>query len=244
MGNLHLVNFVYKKEYSYTKQIYTTLYIIGLTIQYCYIYLFEYENWKRYRMDKELRLKFTRVLHNMEGSGYLRSMIAYNAAPTIEDHKPSSLVVFTSQGKNSMFLWKQYGPEICFDFGLDYFELKKRSECIIVLLYRKKWLEVHLDVQHNQLFLQKMGYSPEDTIEEKLQRLSKRFEMFCPHDVGIFLGIPVEDVEGFILHKGKNCMMCRYWKVYADPQRAETLFNAYDMARSSIAEYVVNQCCV
>ncbi len=195
-------------------------------------------------MNKELRLKFTRVLHNMEGRNYLWSMIAYNAAPTIEGQKPSTLIVFTSYRKDSMFLWKQYGPEICSAFGLDYFELKQRSECILVLLYRKKSLELHLDVHHNQLFLEKIGYDPEENIEEKLRKLSKRFEMSCPHDIGIFLGIPVADVEGFILHRGKNCMMCRYWKVYADPQHAEMLFSAYDMARSSIAEYVVNQCSV
>lgn len=35
-----------------------------------------------------------------------------------------------------------------------------------------------------------------------------------PHEMGILLGYPVEDVEGFIINNGKNELYTGYWKVY------------------------------
>lgn len=37
---------------------------------------------------------------------------------------------------------------------------------------------------------------------------------YFPHEIGIFLGYPFEDVEGFIKNKGRNCKCCGLWKVY------------------------------
>lgn len=176
----------------------------------------------------------------MEGKNYIQSMIAFSAAPTIEGKKPSSLMTFNSQGKNSVALWRRHGLEICEFFELEQFELKSGNDCVIVLLYRKKILELYVNHRRNQPFLERMGYGSANDLEHKLQMLRQQFEELCPHEVGIFLGIPVEDVEGFIEHKGKNCLLCRYWKVYGNTQHAELLFRAYDKARGRMAEFVVN----
>jgi hypothetical protein len=190
-------------------------------------------------MDRELGLKFAKALNGMEGKSYIRSVIAYGAAPTIEGKKPSSLMTFNSRAKNAMNLWKRYGEEICGLFGLDWFVLKSGSDRIVVLLYRKRILECYVNYRRNQPFLKTMGYEAAGGLEQKLQLLRQRFEKLCPHEVGIFLGIPVEDVEGFIHHKGKNCLMCKYWKVYGNPQRAELLFKAYDTSKNRMAESII-----
>ncbi|MDO4518091.1 MAG: DUF3793 family protein, partial [Bacillota bacterium] len=67
------------------------------------------------------------------------------------------------------------------------------------------------------------------------QRLSNREDF--PHEIGLFLGYPPEDVKGFIDDKesdlGKACGACRncksvgYWKVYHNPEEAEKIFNRY-----------------
>ena len=36
-----------------------------------------------------------------------------------------------------------------------------------------------------------------------------------PHEMGLLLGYPVEDVTGFMVHGGKNSLYSGYWKVYA-----------------------------
>lgn len=191
-------------------------------------------------MDRELKLKFARTLKSMEGKNYIQSMIAFCAAPTIKGKKPSSLMSFNTQGKNTMSLWRRYGREVCELFELHHFELKNGNNGIVVLFYRKNMLEQHINQRCNQPFLKSRGYGFTDDLDEKLEILKQRFEKLCPHEVGIFLGIPVEDVEGFIDHKGKNYLLCRYWKVYGDPQCAEVLFKDYDTARSSMAHFVID----
>ena len=46
-----------------------------------------------------------------------------------------------------------------------------------------------------------------------------------PHEVGLFLGYPLDDVTGFIEQKGKNYKCCGIWKVYGNPtSRPRMLF--------------------
>lgn len=71
--------------------------------------------------------------------------------------------------------------------------------------------------------------------------MRRRFSNICPHEMGIFLGIPVEDVCGFVKHQGKNCLLCRYWKVYYDPLKAQKLFENYDCARKMVIQEVIKQ---
>lgn len=192
-------------------------------------------------MDKLLKLKFAETLRTLRGKEYLEAIVAFAAAPTIQRKKPASLMNFNSCGRNTAALWRKYGKEICESFKLDSFELKSDDDCTMILLYQKELLEWYLNHPRNQQFLNKMGYYTEYSLKEKLEILKHRFNNFCPHEVGIFLGMPVEDVEGFIEHKGKNCLSCKYWKVYCNPKRAELIFNAYDKARNSMAEYLVKQ---
>jgi len=58
--------------------------------------------------------------------------------------------------------------------------------------------------------------------------------MACPHEVGIFLGIPVKDVEAFIDCNGKQCILCGYWKVYHDREKALKVFESYDKTRENV----------
>jgi hypothetical protein len=191
-------------------------------------------------MRKELKLKFAKALNNLEGEGYLRSMIAFASAPTIEGKKPSSLMIFNKRGKNTFKLWEKYGMGICKEFMLEQFVLKKCKNSLTVLLYRKELLEEYLNEERNKRFLVEMGYEYCDCLKNKLLTLKHRFKGICPHEVGVFLGIPVEDVEGFIYHKGNNCIICRYWKVYGDEKKARLIFETYDKARERIVEEIIN----
>ena len=40
--------------------------------------------------------------------------------------------------------------------------------------------------------------------------------MGFPHEIGVFLGYPLDDVKGFIKNEGKKYLMIGYWKVYSD----------------------------
>ena len=96
-------------------------------------------------------------------------------------------------------------------------------------------------------FLGEYGYDVWN-FEEVLTRLEERVCRYAsqkggfPHETGIFLNYPVEDVRGFIEHDGRGELMCGYWKVYHNPGRAQMTFLAYDKARlSAVNEYLLGR---
>ena len=58
---------------------------------------------------------------------------------------------------------------------------------------------------------------------ELIRKMQKKGGTF-PHEVGLFLGYPPEDVLGFIRHKGGDMLTAGYWKVYSDKEKAENTF--------------------
>ncbi len=192
-------------------------------------------------MNKELKLEYLQAIKDMEGKDYLISIIAFGAAPTIRGKKPSSLVSLNNSKRNLFKLWKRYGEEICQELSLESYEIKDKEDDLLVLFFKRPMLKWYVDNKRNFPLLSTMGYDKAMNLDDKLAILKKRFEDFCPHEVGVFLGIPIEDIVGFIEHKGQSCLMCRYWKVYHKPERARILFDIYDEAKSSIAQAVINK---
>lgn len=48
-----------------------------------------------------------------------------------------------------------------------------------------------------------------------------------PHEIGLFLSYPPEDVKGFIENRAANYKCCGMWKVYSDERKAKELFAKY-----------------
>ena len=70
--------------------------------------------------------------------------------------------------------------------------------------------------------------------------LKSRYEQYhCPHEIGIFLGIPIKDVKDFIECTTKKCLLCKYWKVYNDSAKAEIIFNTYDKIKEYTMETIL-----
>ena len=61
-----------------------------------------------------------------------------------------------------------------------------------------------------------------------------------PHEVGLLLGYPVEDVVGFIEQKGKNYLYSGYWKVYKDVEEKKKLFESYEEAKEQLILLLAN----
>ena len=183
------------------------------------------------KLDKALLRKFILELNKLEGKEYLLATVAYKTAPTRSGIKPSSLVSFSVKNKNLYELWEKYKDEVSLHLGLKFFELKKTKDWLLILFYDQEMLEKVTASKTNQGFLKKMGYHDAKTLIERLEFLKIRFRWMCPHEIGVFLGIPIDDVCGFIEHKGNNFLMCKYWKVYHNPEGAENLFKCYDQAK-------------
>lgn len=55
-----------------------------------------------------------------------------------------------------------------------------------------------------------------------------REEPDFPHEIGLFLGYPLEDVKGFIENKADSSKCSGCWKVYGNEQKALKLFEKYE----------------
>lgn len=76
------------------------------------------------------------------------------------------------------------------------------------------------------------------SIEALLQQLQNRFKNECPHEIGVFLGYPIEDVLVFYFAAETPCLFTGYWKVYTNVNTAKRIFKAYDQAKEQIVEAI------
>lgn len=108
----------------------------------------------------------------------------------------------------------------------------------LLLLYNEKMMADILSDKINRELLEEYGYSSKCSLETDLEILSERIanEKEFPHEIGIFLGYPKEDVIGFIESKGKNCKFCGCWKVYGDVENAKRTFSNYNKCRKFLCD--------
>lgn len=102
----------------------------------------------------------------------------------------------------------------------------------LIYIYRTRRLEKELSQSNVKEFMKNYGYKRCD-VEYCVNRLKSRlsnFETF-PHEIGVFLGYPLEDVKGFIINRGKNCKLSGCWKVYCDEYNAQRIFKQYDKCK-------------
>lgn len=114
----------------------------------------------------------------------------------------------------------------------------------VLLLYRYEKLREHLMKEQVRKFLESQGYD-DIHVPAVITRLRKQYAEYVrnrqgfPHELGVILEYPVEDVKGFIENRGKNCLLEKYWKVYHNREKAEKIFAWYDEARELAMEEIM-----
>lgn len=152
--------------------------------------------------------------------------LAEQCAPTLAGVKAASLFRIGGEVgdlRRAALHWDR----LLTSFGIRLRVLKMcpAAQACMIYVYRRDWLDCILAQPEVRGFLLQMGYCPADT-ESLLDQLARRFclEEAYPHEIGIFLGYPLEDVEGFIRHRGRNFTCCGQWKCYGDPAAAQACF--------------------
>lgn len=100
---------------------------------------------------------------------------------------------------------------------------------VLIYVYRPAKLLQELSHSATKKFLRKCGYI-DLNLDNMLKVLASRIkgsDQF-PHEIGLFLGYPLEDVRGFIDNKGRNSHMTGYWKVYSNPATAAKTFKRFN----------------
>ena len=112
--------------------------------------------------------------------------------------------------------------------GLSLRVIPGRSGRSLCYLYRERHLRRILQDEAVARFLEQQGYCRLDPCGA-LDTLCRRLEpgKDFPHEIGLFLGYPLEDVIAFIENKGQNCLCCGCWKAYSNACDAQRLFEKY-----------------
>ena len=108
--------------------------------------------------------------------------------------------------------------------GLRVLPLRYANGRALLYVYRPSRLRSDLSVSVARTILSQRGYPASPAL--CLGRLSRRLreQTDFPHEIGLFLGYPPEDVLGFIDHNAADCKCVGCWKVYGDEIAARVRF--------------------
>ena len=168
-------------------------------------------------------------------------LLIEQAAPTLAGIKPASLFPYCADSLEHAF-----NEIVEWDRKLSVSGIRIMALCsceeknrVLVYSYRITALNKLLSDGDTMDFLAGCGYDTCDqSCENMLRQLALRTGCVSgmPHEIGVFLGYPLEDVEGFIKNNGKNHSFCGYWKAYGDPEAAQKRFDQYRRCTAACCE--------
>ena len=151
-----------------------------------------------------------------------------HCAPTLAGLKTGSLFTCPIEGKEALLESIRRINRRFSEKGLRLLPLRFSEKKALVYLYRPARLSQDLSNATAARILQEQGY-PTGNCQQCILQLARklRSQPDFPHEIGLFLGYPAEDVCGFI-EQGPDCCKCTgCWKVYADEESARKAFARY-----------------
>lgn len=116
--------------------------------------------------------------------------------------------------------------------------LKENDNKVLLLIYNKKLLRKLINKKDNKQFLDTYNYHYK-TLNEALIVLKERMRNTeFPHEIGIFLDYPKEDIIGYIEHK--KCLYTGYWKVYSHVNEKKCIFEAISNSKKKLLKMINN----
>ncbi|MBQ6845119.1 MAG: DUF3793 family protein [Agathobacter sp.] len=172
-----------------------------------------------------------KVLQSMDLS-QVETKMALQCAPVITGVKISNLLIVASDDEDKVRV-------ILRKTGIILYRLFKENNKIIYLVFRRIQLYTYLQNTKIKNVLNNIGYK-DFSLGGILRTFQKRYETYMndrkifPHEMGILLGYPIEDVLGFMEQKGKNYLYSGYWKVYRDVSAKKKIFAQYENAKEEL----------
>jgi len=159
----------------------------------------------------------------------LERLLVARCSPTLAGLKPGSL--FSYHTVNGLRDVAELDRRLSVS-GVRLAVMKASRSAALVLAYRGAQLELYLNEERNAAFLSERGYAG-GPVELMIARLRQRLrsEEF-PHELGLFLGYPLDDVVGFIANNGRDYLLLGCWKVYSDEARARERFESFRICQT------------
>lgn len=158
--------------------------------------------------------------------------LAFHCAPALMGSKCACLMSLSAGDYPKLeALAGQYNARLR---GARFLALGRCRERSLLLVYSPALLERALSAPLAKEMLERAGYPVDAPLPQLLRRLMERLRGTgeFPHEVGLFLGYPPEDVAGFLADPGgTGCKLCGCWKVYHDVEGAKRQFRRFELCR-------------
>ena len=174
----------------------------------------------------------------IQGMGWenIETQLALQCAPLITGIKISNILIIQKVNLKKV-------EDLLKDTCISYFKLYESGEKTTLLLYKEQELLDYLAQNEVQNLMRRFGHQ-EMKLNDIVKLLRERYAAYMkketefPHELGLMLGYPVEDVTGFIEHNGKNYLHSGYWKVYKNPIAKRQLFEKFEQAKENVIQLV------
>lgn len=153
--------------------------------------------------------------------------IVRQAAPTLAGIKTGSLFPYRFDSREELAQDLCAFNRLLVPRGMRVVLLRLMERSALLYLYRPAELEADLKDETAQELLRAAGY-PCESCGACIRHLLERFHSDgeFPHEIGLFLSYPPEDVKGFIADRDNYKAICM-WKVYGDEEKARCLCEKY-----------------
>ncbi len=198
-------------------------------------------------MCEEMREEVFALLKEEE-KDFVECQFVLQCAPLIAGLKVSNLFIIPNVPSTSLrFLINQKNT------GLSFYLLAEYAGKAAYLIYRKEELESYIRQDKIQHAIESWCLTEgKDTfcLSKLLIYARKRYTAYClkegafPHELGVLLGYPIEDVSGFIENDGRHCLHSGYWKVYANKEDKIALFRRYEEAKIMLIRMLRSGCTI
>lgn len=155
-------------------------------------------------------------------------LVIRQAAPTLAGIKTGSLFPCPCEDKAALLAEIRAFNRRYQARGLCLLPLRFTKGKALLHLYRPAALQRDLDSDAAAKLLAGAGYpcgSCGGCVAALVRRMRSSAEF--PHEVGLFLSYPPEDVKGFIENRAANAKCTGVWKVYGDERQARQTFAKY-----------------
>lgn len=151
-----------------------------------------------------------------------------NCAPTLAGIKTASLFTCPYETKDALLSDLRRINRQLTSKGLRILPLRFSGKRALIYVYRPKQLTADLSDDAAAQILVRKGYDS-GSCEKYILRLARKLRQQedFPHEIGLFLGYPPEDVCGFMENRACGCKCVGCWKVYGDEAAARKKFDQY-----------------
>jgi len=158
--------------------------------------------------------------------------IINNCSPTLAGLKTGNIFNYEIKEGEDIYAIVQSFNSIFLQKGLKMIVLRVKDRVAMLYLYRPTQLWRDINRSEAKGLLDDMGYpssNMDGCIEELARRVNIKGEF--PHEIGLFIGYPIEDVVGFMEKGADGSKYCGAWRVYGDVDKAKKIFALYRKCR-------------